>query len=240
MSGERQRSTRRKWSVDGLYSNGRIESRRQASIQLLSICFCLFPACMAALEPTHRISQYGHTSWRVQDGYFGGQPVSITQTTDGYIWVGTAAGCRFDGVQFVPWTSLSDEKLPSSSVHAVFGARDGSLWIATGDGLLRWRNLRATRYSDRHELNAILEDGKGALWVTRSGSGPGALPICRINGATNRCYSYGAGDGASLSAAVGLAEDTTGNAASAKGAMRAAGSTNPKLCLSVVSLKEGL
>ena len=41
---------------------------------------------MAALDPSHRISQYAHTLWRVQDGYFGGQPVSITQTTDGYIW----------------------------------------------------------------------------------------------------------------------------------------------------------
>jgi hypothetical protein len=66
---------------------------------------------MAALDPTHRISQYGHSSWKIQDGYFGSQPVSITQTTDGYLWVETEGGIfRFDGVQFVSWTSLTGEK----------------------------------------------------------------------------------------------------------------------------------
>jgi CheY-like chemotaxis protein len=45
---------------------------------------------MVALDPAHRISQYGHTSWKIQDGYFGGQPVSVTQTADGYLWVATA------------------------------------------------------------------------------------------------------------------------------------------------------
>src|SRR5580658_4759965 len=45
-----------------------------------------------ALNPTRHISQYGHSSWRIQDGYFGSQPVSITQTTDGYLWVETEGG----------------------------------------------------------------------------------------------------------------------------------------------------
>ncbi|MGD0730672.1 MAG: two-component regulator propeller domain-containing protein [Terracidiphilus sp.] len=118
---------------------------------------------------------------------------------------------RFDGVQFVPWTSLSGDKLPSNDVHAVLGARDGSLWIATGNGVLRWGNQRSTRYLDGHELNAIVEDEKGTIWVTRSGSGPRAQPICRINGADVHCFSYGTGYAASLTAAVGLAEDTSGN-----------------------------
>jgi len=167
---------------------------------------------VAGLDPTHRISQYGHTSWKIQDGYFGSQPTSITQTTDGYLWVGTGNGVfRFDGVEFVPWTSLSGKKLKSNDIHAVLGARDGSLWIATGNGVLRWGNQRSTRYLDGQELNAIVEDGKGTICVTRSGSGPRALPICRISGTDVHCFSYGAGEGASLSAAVGLAQDISGN-----------------------------
>jgi hypothetical protein len=47
---------------------------------------------MAALDPTHRISPYGHTAWRIQDGYFAGYISSIAQTTDGYLWVGTTGG----------------------------------------------------------------------------------------------------------------------------------------------------
>ena len=46
-----------------------------------------------APDPTSYISQYGHSAWRLQDGYFGGTPTAITQTADGYIW----AGRRNDG-----------------------------------------------------------------------------------------------------------------------------------------------
>ena len=143
---------------------------------------------MAALDPSHRISQYAHTSWRVQDGYFGGQPVSITQTTDGYIWVGTAAGVfRCDGVQFVPWTSLSDEKLPTNDVHVVFGASEGSLWIATGDGLVQWAGQRSARYLKGADVNAVLQDKEGAIWVTKDEAGVHSQPLCRINGTDVRC-----------------------------------------------------
>ena len=167
---------------------------------------------VAALDPTHRISQYGHTAWRIQDGNFGGQPVSITQTTDGYLWIGTSTGVlRFDGVEFVPWTSLSSDKLPSADVHAVLGAKDGSLWIATENGLVQWVNHHSTSFLIGHEFNAILQDEKGAIWVTRSGSGPRALPLCRIRGTDVQCFSYGTGDGAGLSAAIGLAEDSSGD-----------------------------
>ena len=102
----------------------------------LLFSFLFSPRVMSALDPHTRISQYGHSSWKIQDGYFGGQPVSVTQTTDGYLWIGTSNGVfRFDGVEFVSWTTLSGEKLPSTDVHAVLGARDGSLWIATANGL---------------------------------------------------------------------------------------------------------
>jgi hypothetical protein len=34
-------------------------------------------------------SQCAHTAWRIQDGVFSGAPNAITQTTDGYLWIGT-------------------------------------------------------------------------------------------------------------------------------------------------------
>src|ERR1700722_16140008 len=80
-----------------------------------------------ALDPTRHISQYGHSSWKIQDGYFGGQPVSITQTKDGYLWVETEGGIfRFDGVQFVSWSSLTGEKLPSPDYWPMLGAREAA------------------------------------------------------------------------------------------------------------------
>ena len=52
-----------------------------------------------ALDPGTRISQYGHSVWRLQDGAFSSAPTAVAQTKDGYIWIGTATELlRFDDV----------------------------------------------------------------------------------------------------------------------------------------------
>ena len=191
--------------------------RRKAGIKsalLLLAIFCfLFPGWMAALDPSHRISQYGHSAWRIQDGYFAGQPWSITQTTDGYLWVGTAAGAlRFDGVQFVPWSSLAAEPLPSDDVRVVFGARDRSLWIGTMSGLVHWVNQRSIRYLNGEIINAVFQDEKGQIWVTGQipdGPARNPYPLCRIVDSDVHCF--GKEEGVPLSTGDSLAEDTSGD-----------------------------
>jgi len=184
---------------------------------LLSIFFFLFPSWMTALDPTHRISQYGHTSWKTQDGYFGSQPVSITQTTDGYLWVETEGDLfRFDGVQFVSWTSLTGEKLPSIDYSPMLGARDGSLYIGTDSGLLRWANQQLTRYLDGETVRGIIQDEKDQIWFThyRPGNYSDSLSdqLCTIRGTFVRCYGHETGDGALADLISGpLAEDAWGS-----------------------------
>ena len=101
-----------------------------------------------AVDPERHISQYGHTAWRVQDGFFDGAPWSIAQTADGYLWIGGANGLlRFDGVRFVPWTPPPGKQLLSPAVARVLAARDGGLWIGTMRGLSRWTNQDLINYS---------------------------------------------------------------------------------------------
>src|ERR1700691_3108072 len=101
----------------------------------------LFCVSAMALDPSRRISQYAHTAWRIQDGAFSGTPHVITQTTDGYLWVGTEGGLlRFDGVRFVPWAAPDGKQLPSVRIYSLLGASDGSLWIGTGTGLAQWKS----------------------------------------------------------------------------------------------------
>ena len=171
---------------------------------------------VAALDPTHRISQYGHTSWKIQDGYFGSQPVAITQTTDGYLWVETEGGIfRFDGVQFVSWTSLTGEKLPSTDYWPMLGARDGSLYIGTDSGLLRWANQRSIRYLGGETIGGIIQDEKGQIWFTHyrhaNYSNNHSDPLCTISGTDVRCYGYGTGDEALPFDPGPLAEDASGS-----------------------------
>ena len=47
-----------------------------------------------------------HTAWSVRDGSLKGGLTSVTQTKDGYLWLGTGLGLlRFDGVRFLLGTA---------------------------------------------------------------------------------------------------------------------------------------
>ena len=45
-----------------------------------------------ALDTAIKINQYSHTAWRSRDNGLTGSPTSITQTSNGYIWLGTING----------------------------------------------------------------------------------------------------------------------------------------------------
>src|SRR6202521_1034437 len=190
--------------------------------RLLLFCFVLFLCTMstfAALDTTRRISQYGHTAWRIEDGVCAGAPNVMAQTTDGYLWIGAQAGLmRFDGVRFVSWRPPEGSELPSSRINSLLGARDGSLWIGTSTGLARWRNGNLTNYKDATgSIMAILEDRTGAIWIARGTLSDKRGPLCKFTDAGLRCY--GRDDGLALPFAVTLANDSLGNVWLAGGAM---------------------
>ena len=94
-----------------------------------------------ALDPHTRITQYFHTAWRVQDGAFDAAPGAVTQTADGYIWIGTGSGLvKYDGVRFEPWAPPPGKSLPDPNVISLRGSSDGTLWIGTARGLVSWKN----------------------------------------------------------------------------------------------------
>jgi len=166
---------------------------------------------VAGLDPSRKISQYGHSMWRIQDGYLPGPPEAITQTADGYLWIGTHAGLvRFDGVRFVPWASAKSEKLPSDQIHYLLGTSDGSLWIGTAGGLARWKDRVLTTYKNLpNSIWGIVEDHEGNIWIARWDSGDGRGPLCRIRDSDVRCF--GRNDGIPLPTATELALDGSGH-----------------------------
>jgi len=165
-----------------------------------------------AVDPSRHISQYGHTAWRIQDGVLGGAALAVTQTTDGYLWIGTRVGLvRFDGVRFVPWTPPDGTHLPSSSIASLLGARDGSLWIGTDGGLSHWEKQHLTNYLIKTErITSIVEDRNGIVWFTRARGSDADGGLCEIIGTSMRCY--GKADGLPGSnGALTLVEDPLGN-----------------------------
>ncbi|MGB9491609.1 MAG: two-component regulator propeller domain-containing protein, partial [Terriglobales bacterium] len=166
---------------------------------------------IAALNPARHLSQYGHTAWRIQDGYFSGQARAIAQTKDGYIWIGTAGGLfRFDGVRFIPWAAPDEKELPSPDVYSLLGAADGSLWVGTRHGLFRWKDGHLTNFADATgRINAILEDRAGAVWIARTRIDPPLGPMCKVADNSLRCY--GASDGLSCLYGNSLANADNGS-----------------------------
>src|SRR5215471_17743837 len=186
----------------------RIPARRVV-LGALPLCVLMFCGPSAfALDPALDVSQYAHTSWKIREGFTKSPIVSIAQTPDGYLWLGTDAGLfRFDGVKNVAWPA-TDQPLPSSTIIKLLVARDGTLWIATDKGLASWDGTKLTQYPEfaGQWVFALLEDRAGAVWVgTYSGSIPGKL--CTIQNRRAQCYGK---DGTLGQGVADLYEDKKG------------------------------
>ena len=168
--------------------------------------------CAFALNPALDVSQYAHTSWKIRDGFAKGSILSIAQTPDGYLWLGTAFGLyRFDGVRNVLWQPPPEQHLPSSAITSLVAARDGTLWVGTRNGLSSWKNGKLTRYAELSGLaiRALVEDHDGSIWAGTNGSpGPPDGKLCEIRNGNVRCHPE---MGGVTHGVLGLHEDDKGN-----------------------------
>ena len=114
-----------------------------------------------------------HTVWTGRDGA-PGNIAAIAQSTDGYLWLGTAQGLyRFDGVQFSSYPiSKLEAKLPSADIEALNSDPDGGLWIGfrmggishlTHDGRVIDYNLRNGLGPNSAQKFVIRPDG--SVWA---------------------------------------------------------------------------
>jgi signal transduction histidine kinase/ligand-binding sensor domain-containing protein len=167
-----------------------------------------------ALDPSKRIAQSGHTSWRTRDGYFGGLHLtSIAQTRDGFLWIATDGGLfRFDGARFSPWSPPDGQLLPATfpARFRLTADRDGGLWIGAFAGYLaHWKDGRLVKYPvGECDVESVLEARDGTVWFACNATGrPGAL--CQVQGSGVQCH--GESEGLQSSAFTSLAEDDAGD-----------------------------
>lgn len=98
-----------------------------------------------------------------------GAITSLTQDSEGFIWVGTeSALLRYEGGYCRRWGR--EEGLPSGFIHRVLPASGGGVWAATLRGLVRLRNGRieaaALGGSGQPSVaNAMALDQAGHLWA---------------------------------------------------------------------------
>jgi ligand-binding sensor domain-containing protein/two-component sensor histidine kinase len=123
-----------------------------------------------ALDPHKALTQYTRTVWNQADGLPQDTVRRITQTANGYLWLGTEEGLtRFDGYDFVTFTR-NNSSLPSNSITWLTAGTDGTLWIGTAAGLVRYRGGIFTTFTTAEGLpdnaiRSILEDRDGVVWI---------------------------------------------------------------------------
>src|SRR3569833_2856056 len=102
---------------------------RKATRQLrvpLWLCLWLFSVSVPlfGIDRDRSLDQLNHTSWTFPEGA-AGEVHTLAQTTDGYLWVGTATGLfRFDGVRFQGYKPRSGHAFPQRNVACLFATPD--------------------------------------------------------------------------------------------------------------------
>jgi ligand-binding sensor domain-containing protein/signal transduction histidine kinase len=116
---------------------------RPAAMALLTAAIVLCVAAPAqALDPERALSQYIRDQWGSERGFPGGPVYALTQTADGYLWIGTEKGLvRFDGLSFRLFDPSASTAAAGPTVLGVATAPDGSLWARLrGPALIRLHN----------------------------------------------------------------------------------------------------
>jgi signal transduction histidine kinase/ligand-binding sensor domain-containing protein len=131
------------------------------------------PGARSAVTPSAR-DGYLVDVWQTEQGLPQNHVTSITQTRDGYLWLGTYEGlARFDGVRFTTFHAARSTNLQSSRITSLFEDKAGCLWIGHEHGYLtralqgRFEPVGPATPPVRRSISAISDDGAQDIWFLR-------------------------------------------------------------------------
>ena len=169
-----------------------------AAMRMIAVALCLLASTAdlrsETISPLKVFGEYQQTVWRDTDGLPHNSVYAISETPEGYLWLGTAEGLvRFDGVRFTVFDRTNTPELIDAQILTLFTDREGNLWIGTGRGVVRYHDGHFRRF-DTHDgltndyVMALVQDKAGALWIGTDGGG-----ISMWNG--ERFRTFGAAEG---------------------------------------------
>lgn len=141
------------------------------------LAFSSFSYAQSFLSSSKKITQYSQNTWQKRDGLPQNSITSITQSDDGYLWIGTHNGLvKFDGREFKVFSAPTDSKnntntgIPDNFISIVKKTEQNGLWIGTnGDGLSNYNFLTFKNFNTQKDLisNTILclEEWQESIWI---------------------------------------------------------------------------
>ena len=137
---------------------------------LLCVCCSIPPAVADTVDQSD--SPFIVDSWSTEQGLPQSSVISVIQTKDGYLWLGTLNGLvRFDGIHFTVFDEENTPGLSSERIVCLFQDSHTNLWIGTdlGDVALvkdgKIQNFNLGRGGHEGRLVSACEDSTGAVWL---------------------------------------------------------------------------
>jgi ligand-binding sensor domain-containing protein/AraC-like DNA-binding protein len=132
-----------------------------------------------ALDPEYSVHQYIQTQWTLDNGLPGNTITDITQTADGFLWIGFPRSVyRFDGMKFTPLSIFDEQSAGYREITCLESTRKGQLWIGTrGTGLWRYKyeEKKYKQFTPQkgiagENIRCIVADHLGSLWIGFDGN----------------------------------------------------------------------
>jgi ligand-binding sensor domain-containing protein len=114
----------------------RRQSPTPLSLQGMALLiYWAFLSPVLALDPSKTVFQYSCQTWTRHSGLSANGINAITQTRDGFLWLGTQKGLvRYDGVEFKILTLPSLRLFEHQGISSLSGADNDDLWFGIPNG----------------------------------------------------------------------------------------------------------
>jgi signal transduction histidine kinase/ligand-binding sensor domain-containing protein len=152
---------------------------------IFSCLLVLAQPLFAAGTPDLQLSQqYLVQVWQTDDGLPENWVSCITQTHDGYLWIGTRYGglARFDGMRFVSFNPENTPELKDVQVEYAHVDETGTLWVMMGnESVTAFKNgrfylFREPRAPPRLRVQSVLNVNSNSVLFVEEG-----LRLARLN-----------------------------------------------------------
>ncbi|MCK4761703.1 MAG: helix-turn-helix domain-containing protein [Candidatus Aminicenantes bacterium] len=155
------------------------ESKQQCPAFIFTaIVFLLLFVRLGASAQDRALDRHMIDHWQMPKDFPSKTIISINQTPDGCLWVGTSRGLlRFDGLEFIPVPFAQKKEIYSQDIRDIFVDKEQNIWIGSTSGLTRYNHKsgqgKTFTSSDGITIDGVRRitgDNKGNLWISFTSS----------------------------------------------------------------------